>query len=149
MNPFLLSAHDRLVKWREFRQELPQLCEHDQLCRVAKWFAQCPTSNYSVEWDEPNAWPTPWDLLHAGYPCTTGVSYLMERTLVMSGWDPNSIHLVLVGDFHNSDQRMMPLVNDEWLLNYDVGDLVDFDTLRSNVVILSRYVHTENGYKKI
>jgi hypothetical protein len=102
-----------------------------------------------VEWDEPNAWPTPWDLIHEGNPCTTGISYLMERTLVLSGWDPNRIHLVLVGDFHNSDQRMMPLVDDEWLLNYDIAELVDFDTLRSNVVILSRYVHTEKGYVKI
>lgn len=149
MNPFLLTAPERMNKWREFRAELSTLSAEDQLQAVAKWFAQCPTSNYSIDWDNPTSWPTPWELIHEGTPCLSGVAYLMERTLVMTGWDPNRVILAYVNDSLNEDTRMLVVVDGSHVLNYNLADVEDFDTLKANVVILVRYKSSDEGYIRI
>lgn len=149
MNPFLLIASERMTKWREFRQELFDLDSQEQLRRVAKWFAQCPTSNYSIDWDNPASWPTPWELLHEGNPCLSGVAYLMERTLCMVGWDPNRVILAYVNDSLNEDTRMLVIVDGRHVLNYNLAEVEDFDTLKANVVTLVRYKNSGEGYIRI
>lgn len=149
MNPFLLPPNERLSKWRDFRNSTASLSEQQQLESVARFFAQCPTSNYSIDWDNPASWPTPWELLHEGHPCLSGVAYLMERTLVMMGWNANRINLVYVNDSAQEDTRMLVTVDRQHVLNYNVGEVDVFDLLAPNVVELTRYVSTENGYLRI
>jgi hypothetical protein len=138
-----------MSKWREFRQELFDLEASEQLKQVAKWFAQCPTSNYSIDWDNPASWPTPWELLHEGTPCLTGVAYLMERTLNLVGWDSNRLVLTYVNDTTQEDTRMLLVVDGQHVLNYNLADVEDFDTLKANVVTLVRYKSSDKGYARI
>ena len=146
MNPFLLSSADRLSAWREFRAEMPHLGELDQLVRLAKWAGQIPVVVFSIDYENPQSWPTPWELIHENHFCPTAVAYLMEQTLVMAGWDPERLRLVYVKNMDDQEQKMILVVDETWALNYSIGELFNFDTIRSGSALLATYRAVEGGH---
>lgn len=146
MNPFLQSSSERLSSWREFRRLLSDIGELDQLTRLAKWASQIPTVTYALDFDNPSSWPTPWELLHENHFCTTAVAYLMEQTLIMLGWEPSRLRLLYIKNADDQEQKMILLVDDTWALNYSIGELFNFDTIRSGSALLAKYIAVDGGH---
>lgn len=147
MNPFLLSPSERLAEWREFRLGLATLGDMEQLNAVAKWVAQAPTSTFVLDFDDTKSWPGPWDLLQQGDFDDVAKAYLMEQTLVMAGWAPERLKLVMIRNQAASMQTMILLVDNKWALNYMHAEVFNFDTERQNCVNLVSYrVNPEGGH---
>ena len=146
MNPFLLSSSERLAAWREFRAVLKQQSESDQLAGLAKWAGQIPVITYSIDFDNPQSWPTPWELIHENRFCPTAVAYLMEQTLIMLDWDTSRLKLVYIKNTDDQEQKMILVVDDSWALNYSIGELFNFDTIRSGSALLATYRAVEGGH---
>ena len=139
MNMFLLPAPERMAAWREFRKSIQNLSEQEQLEAVAKWGAQMPTCNFIIDPDDPKSWPSPWELINDGDFCTSAVAYLMEQTLIILGWDVDRLKLTYVRDVVRHDQMMVLLVDDKWALNYQYGNVFNFDNVRSDCAYLATY----------
>lgn len=147
MNPFLQPASERLAEWRAFRMSLSSLEEQEQLKSVAKWVAQAPTSTYVLDIYDTASWPGPWDLLNVGDFDDTAKAYLMEQTLVMSGWAPERLRLHYVRNQSASMETMVLLVDNKWALNYLHADVLNFDIERGNCAYLVSYrVNPEGGH---
>lgn len=145
MNPFLLPHTERLSAWRSFRHELEGKPEAQQLEAVAKWFSVAPISTYVLDFDRVDTWPTPWEIMNEGDFCTTAIAYLMERTLILAGWQPERLKLHFVRNLNIQDQMMILLVDDLYALNYVHGDVFNFDKERSDCAYLVSYQPTSDG----
>lgn len=147
MNPFLLPPSERLAEWRDFRASLADTGDMEQLAAVAKWVAQVPTSTYVLDYDDTTSWPGPWDLLHQGDFDDVAKAYLMEQTLVMLGWAPERMRLIMVRNQEASFQTMILLIDNKWALNYRHAEVFNFDTERQSCVTLVSYrVNPEGGH---
>jgi hypothetical protein len=145
MNPFLLSPSERLAEWRNFRQSLKELDEMEQLERVAVWVSRAPTSNHVLDVDSPKDWPGPWDLLNEGDFDNTATAYLMEQTLLLSGWDASRLRLHLIRNHKMQEQLMILLVDDKWALNYSHAEVFNFDKIRPDCAYLLSYQANPEG----
>lgn len=146
MNPFLLSSAERLAAWRDFRAAIQGLDEREQLDRLAAWASQIPTVVYALDFDNPQSWPTPWELIHENNFCSTAVAYLMEQTLLLLGWDSSRLQLVYMKNQEDQTQTMVLVVDETWALNYSIGETFNFDTIRSGSALLAVYRAVEGGH---
>lgn len=129
------NKEERILIWRNFKQDLKELTPENQLKAVAKWWADAPLINSSINIDFPNEWPTPWELIYEGTFCQCSIAYLMQQTLLMVGWTED-IELMFVD---NSHDQLLVLVTGDKVLNYEVGEVFDLDTLLGECSIHYRY----------
>ena len=149
MNPFLLSPSERLSEWRDFRASIQNMGDLDQLLKVARWGGQAPLCNYSMDWDNPKSWLTPWELIHEGTFCPTAVAYLMEQTLLMAGWDSSRLRLIYIKNQEEGVEKLLLLVDDAWVLNYSIGEVFNFDNIRSGSALLATYQAVADGHQSV
>jgi len=137
MTVFMQSPDERRRAWRDFRIELKNTeSELDQLKMVAKWWGRCPVTNWSLDWDQPQNWGSPWEVLHDGYYCRNAVAYMMFMTLVLADgqrWTKDRLNLAGIRFQQDitEDQWLVLIVDDRWVLNYSLGEVSDrqhFDT---------------------
>ena len=119
MNPFLLSSKDRLNIWKEMRKSLIDMPENEQLLKVVQFWSQSPLKTIAYNVDEPNTWPTPWEMITANDWCRNTVAIGMDFTLRLSGWNAERLRLSLIIDRETSVMGMIVIVDEAFMLNYD------------------------------
>lgn len=144
-----LSPTQRILSWREFRSSIKDLPENEQLEKIAVFWAKAPLIKYSIDWDKPATWPTAWELIHEGNFDSTAIAYLMEQTLITLGWDPDRLLLSYIRLRDNSDQMMVLVVDNLYVLNFSWGEVFDIDKLRPQCVSMVKYKWIENTHKVI
>jgi len=149
MNIFLLDPSTRILEWRKFRLSLKDKTEIEQLEAVAKFWSNAPLQTYSIDYDNPSSWPTPWELIHEGGLCRTAIAYLMEQTLLMAGWSAERVQLNFIKDNELQDQMMVVMIDDKWVLNFSIGQVFNFDNHRDTSAVLLKYKTTENGHVEV
>lgn len=149
MNPFLLPPSERLAAWRDFRGSLVGLEEKEQLSKVASWIALAPTSTYVLDYDNPQTWPSPWDLINQGDFDDVAKVWLALKTLLFMGWAPERFTLAYVRNTEESFQTMILLVDNQEALNYRFSGVINFDNERQNCAYLVSYrVNPEGGLEQ-
>jgi hypothetical protein len=139
MNIFLLSATQRILEWRKFRSSLNNLPELEQLNQVSKFWASAPLTVYALDWDQPNTWPSAWQLISEGNFDSIVIAYLMEQTLILAGWDPARLQLIYLRNAKISDQMMIVLIDNLWALNYSVGEVFDYSKIKTDSILMVKY----------
>ena len=150
MNPFLLPPSERLSAWRVFRQTLESMEEMDQLKAVSAWVDQAPLTTYVLDYDNPSAWASPWELINRGDFDDVAKAYLMMQTLRLAGWNHERLFLHYVRNSSQSFQTMMLLVDNTWALNYQHSCVVKIDKERPDCAYLISYrVNPEGGLEQV
>lgn len=139
------SPTQRILSWRDFRASIQNLPEVEQLEKTAIFWAKAPLITYSIDWDKASDWPTPWELIHEGNFDNTSIAYLMEQTLIALGWDSSRLELSYIRLKDNSDQMMILLVDDKYVLNYSWGEVFDIDRIRQYCVTMIKYKWSNNS----
>lgn len=145
-NPFLESSEKRLQQWKAFRESLMPMDEPSQLKEVVDWFKQAPTVNFSIDCDDPSNWPTPWELIEDGKICDNGIALLMEQTLILVGWDPNRLQLILVKNVEDQILRLCLLVDDHYILNYSYSNIINWKTICKNCLVQAKFKYEEKKH---
>lgn len=118
MNPFLLSNHELLSEWKDFRKSLPSFSEAEQLEKVALFWAQAPLMKFAYDAERPDEWGTPWEQLDSNDWDRNSLAVGMEFTLRLSGWDASRLKLQYIRDPEISNIVMVLKIDDIMLLNY-------------------------------
>ena len=81
---FKLSAEDRLRSWRDFRKTLNTLPLEDALRATIDFWHGCPFAPYYLDPEQPEKWPSPWELISENYYCdiakSLGILYTIKFT---------------------------------------------------------------------
>lgn len=147
MNPFMLSADDRLEAWSSFRDGLNAFSEQEQINLVAQFWAQCPLSRWSLDPDTPKSWQTVWEMLDEGDYCKNAVAIAMETTLRLSGWDASRLKLVMIRRLYDGDRFFVVIIDDTVVLNYSSGETVNVADIEVEFVTQYAFKFEGRQYK--
>ena len=138
-----MSPSDRLEDWKVFRKSLTDdLSEEEILNRLAQYWTTVPIVKFYLDFDDPKTWPTPWELLHSGEFCSTGIAYLMLKTLEFAPTEKfknSEIKLLWIKDLQIEDLLMVLVINNTYVLNYYYGKVKNWDDLLSHCQIICEY----------
>lgn len=147
-NPFTLKSEERRRQWREFRLETmdQDMTDIEHMQMVVDWWSPAPLSSRSIDPYDSTDWPTGWELVVNCDICEFSIALGMEQTLLLreGRWNAERVELALVND--KESIKLVVLVDNRWMLNYDYGKIFDFSKADS-VSIVKRYFFTENHHE--
>jgi hypothetical protein len=79
-----LETSERIARWRDFRKSLDDLSLADAIQSVAEYWQTCPHHPYYLDPEDPESWPTAWELISENYYCdlakALGMLYTIQLT---------------------------------------------------------------------
>jgi hypothetical protein len=79
-----LPASERLSRWREFRKVIGTMPIEQAIAETAEFWRSCPFTPFYLEADQPNTWPSPWQLIDENYYCDIAKCLGIVYTLLLS-----------------------------------------------------------------
>jgi len=140
MNPFLLPPQQRLTHWKDFRSNLNQKSEMDQLSAVADYWQWPPLKTMAYDPESLDLLPTPWEMIANNDWCKNSVAVGMEFTLRLIGWDVNRMTIKMMRDYDISDQKLVLEIDEKHLLNYDYGVVTEIPNTRFDFISSWRFI---------
>jgi hypothetical protein len=141
-NPFLESSAQLRKEWKALRNTLTaDLSDQQHLDIVARWWALCPLSKDWFDWDHPDTWPDPWELITTKSLDYSAIALGMEYTLLLSSdgrWTPDRVRLWLASDVKKTFQHLTLAVDDRYILNVAHARVVE---ISDDLVVHSRYCY--------
>ena len=129
--------------WRELRNNLTsQLSDLTQLELICNFWKHAPLKKYAINWDEPQKWPDPWQLMHDTNFDESSIALGMYYTLLLGAdtrWNSDRLKLILIKDYSNHIQRVVLHVDNTWLLNYDYATVIDTKNNQIRFAIQQHY----------
>ena len=136
MNWNTISNSERLLLWKKLRSDINHLSIDDMLDKLAKFCFHMPIGSRSIDYYSPKEWPTPWEILYYGTFCTSSISLLIFYTLILIDIK-YTIELYLVED--NDDIYLLPIIDNQYILNYELGKINIYTDVKNNFKILQKY----------
>lgn len=139
-----VHGEDRLILWKKLREDLKDLSLEKQLGEVAKFCAGIPFGARSLDYYSPADWPTPWEILYHGSFCTSSISLVIFYTLAMI---PISAKLDLYLIEDDSGEYLVPIIDDQYVLNIELGQVSKWLDLCNDVTLIK--IYPQNQIKTI
>lgn len=131
MSPEQFSGKRFLAEWKTFRRSLSDFDESVDM--VIDFWRDCPTVNRSIDPTDCTSWPTAWEMIDSGLICQFGLGLGMAYTLVYA--NPNwSERVRLVFAQTESDQSLLVIIDNRWVLNYSYGDKQSIESAQFRIL---------------
>lgn len=124
---FSIGPKERLSLWREFRKTLGTMNLEDALNATVAWWSFAPISSNVFNAYESDDWPTPWELIWIGEYDEDNIALGMAYTLQLE--NTAKCELAMVQERKENTAKLVVLVNDEYVLNYEFNQLTKIDVL--------------------
>ena len=122
---FKKPTDDRIISWREWRNDLENLDKKDILTRVAETWATVPTVLHYLSPDQPKHWPNPWQLITDNIYCDLGICLGMYYSLSLIK-SPKLKNLTIeIYKTPNGWINLSSIDHGKYVLNYDHGCVVN------------------------
>lgn len=135
-----IPNEERLRLWKSLRTGLVGKTHLEQLEEVAKFCSQIPFGTRTIDYYTPASWPTPWEILVHGLFCTSSISLFMAYTIELVSPELK-VELYLVED--DEDIYMLPVIEDHFVLNYELGKVNTLSELADEFDVKKIYKQEE------
>ena len=132
----------RLATWRSFRMGLGTDNLEETCRQVHQWWSFAPLNNMSVDPYTIDTWPSVWEMLHRGDFCKFSTAIGMSYTLFYID-EKIENNILRVYDHENSDIYMTALIDGRWLLNYNLTQVVEWDTVKDTLDVEETFKCTD------
>ena len=151
INTFVLTPNERILSWRDLRGELLNLTFEEQLEKVSCFWWQAPIVTFVLDFDRPETWPPPWEIIHQNMYDSTARAYMMAETFLLAYEEIDDkpfdkIELCYIKDNVESDMMMIVCV-DGWVLNHQYNSVIKFSDIEKQVDIYSVYQKIGKGWE--
>ena len=137
-----------LQKWKSLRATLAEnLSDYEHLHSVIKFWSNCPLQKRILDWDRPDLWPDPWQLIHENRFDECAISLGMFYTLLLSAdgrWNTERLKLMLLKSVEQQFQGIVLQVDNQYILNYEYMRLFNKNSLGVGTRTQRQY-HYENN----
>lgn len=139
---FDLNGNDRLVWWREFRNNLETT--QTPFEEVINLWNSAPFVSDFLNYNDTKHWPDPWHLIIDGKYDQLALCLGMLYTIKLTQRFNNSyceIHMSISGQ--KEEPLFFLIIDNRFVLNYDYGKLIEIDTpnsLGSNKIWAGRHL---------
>ena len=141
--PLFSGKKAALQSWQDFRATLLETdTDLKQLEKTANWWSTAPLSKRVIDWDTPENWPDPWQLIYNGNFDESCVTLGIFYTLLYSPdkrWDSDRLKVILAIDHSRQIQQLILDVDTRWLLNLEYNSIVDRKIKNQAITIQTRY----------
>jgi hypothetical protein len=140
-----LKPDDRLDHWKQFRRRISQLSIQQAIDECRDFWSRAPFTPYYLEYDQPETWPTPWQLIYENCYCDLAKALGIVYTIHLSD------HTVDLGLRVYQDPTNKMMYNLVWIeqgkyvLNFDSEDVVNRNTVPQELKLLCEYTSAELG----
>ncbi len=139
-----IPDNQRLHLWKNLRTGISVLTLDDQMAEVAKFFSNMPYGTRTIDYYNPEEWPTPWEIIFHSSLCRSSISLLIFYTFSLLYTD-NYIELHLIND--GNDEYLLPVINNQFVLNYELGMVSNYLTVKDEFTV--KKIVTAQQIKKI
>lgn len=139
-----IPNEERLRLWKSLRTDISALPTLKQLEEVAKFCSHIPYGSRTIDYYTPASWPTPWEILFHGLFCTSSISLFMAYTIELVSPELK-VDLYLVED--DEDIYMLPVIEDHFVLNYELGKVNTLSELEDEFDI--RKIYNQDEIRKL
>lgn len=120
---------ERLRQWRDIRHKAANQ-DIDAMCNtINDWWWQAPMVNHTLSWNNPDAWPDPWQLLQQQNWCGLARALGMLYTIMLvehSGI--TDIDLIAAGD-----DNLVQVNQGLYILNWAPRQLLNIQSFPSGI----------------
>jgi hypothetical protein len=131
-----IPNEERLRLWKTLRADIVEPSLDDKLELVAKFCSHIPYGSRTLDYYDPQSWPTPWEILFYGSFCTSSISLLIYYTLTMQPY-PTKVDLYLVED--TDGIYLLPVIDNQLVLNYELGQVNRYSDIAQSLTVLKIY----------
>lgn len=146
---FSSSTH-LLQSWKTLRSNLTsELIDYKHLENVVNFWAYCPISGRVLDWDRPDLWPDPWQLIHQNNFDECAISLGMFYTLLLSAdgrWNSERLKLMILKNQQQQFQGVVLQIDDKWILNYEYNAIFNRSGLDTDTIIQQKYVYDNKHF---
>lgn len=132
-----------LQKWKSLRATLnDSLLDYEQLKYVTDFWSRCPLYKRILDWDRPDLWPDPWQLIHENRFDECAISLGMFYTLLLSSdgrWTTERLKLMLIKNPQQQFQGIVLQVDNRYILNYDYNNVFETCLLDAGTIVQRCY----------
>ena len=135
-----LPLKSRLRRWRELRKEIVEVSNiKTQLSIVIDFWKTTPLGTRVIDPYDHTTWPNPWDLLNTNHYDENVVGLCIAYTLHYSDIPCRILH---VQNVDNSEIKLIVLVDNMYILNYNYGSINTKDVMNEFNVLADIEVST-------
>ena len=149
-NPFLNGPKQLNQHWRDLRSQLSRdKSDLEHLDLVVKFWAKAPIVNQFLDWDHPDTWLDPWELMLSGKFDESSISLGMEYTLLLSDdgrWTADRLTPAFVCLSDRSMQYIVLLVDNKYVLNLRYNTVVELEKVANEFAIYQFYRYTNKSH---
>lgn len=145
----MTKSLDKIKKWREFRTLLGTLTAEQQINSVVEYWSKMPLTNFVMDWDDAQSWPTPWEIISEDYYDSVAIAYMMLETLKAVGWDESQFELRYIQDKVDNSRMMILILDNETVLNYSYNEIVSLNDIEAKLANMIRYKLIKNKFEEI
>lgn len=131
-----ISGDEYIRLWKHLREDIKDKSLQQQLDEVARFCAPIPFGARTLDYYSPENWPTPWEIIFYNSYCTSSISLLIFYTLALVEIK-SIIELILVES--DSGIFLLPIVDDQFILNYHLGLVSKYPDICNEFKVLKRY----------
>jgi hypothetical protein len=142
-NVWQQSSQQRLSFWKKFREEISTNELKPALEKTTKLWSYAPYVTYYLDPANTQEWPNPWQLLDENYYCDIAKTLGMFYTIALSQHGVNQLNLEILFDTKRKENINIVIVNNEYVLNYDFGEIVNIDTISKQCQLRYSYSATD------
>ena len=132
---------ERLRLWKNLRSDLNTEPLDIKLKAIAKFISTMPFGSRSLDYYDPATWPSPWEILFHGSFCLSSISLLSFYTLALVTEESVKIELELIDDM--GDVYLVPVIEDQFVLNYETGLVSSYPEISKEIKVLKRYTRSD------
>lgn len=136
---FAASKKERLVYWRKFRKTLVDLPLIDALQSCVDWWKMVPMSAHRFDPFDDSKWVSPWDLVWSGEFDEDSVALGMAYTIQLDSIAQCEV-LFIQKRHDNNGTKLVVLVDNEYILNYNYGTVDSSDILNSCDILFRKKI---------
>lgn len=140
---FISGKHSTLKAWKELRSSLQaNLDDYAHLKLVSNFWSSAPLSKRITDWDKPESWDDPWQLIYNGDFDESTIAIAMFYTLLLcedQRWTKDRLVLLLIKDQSRALQRIILEIDGKWLLNLDHNIILDKSKMKIKPLIQQKY----------
>ena len=143
MQTHFLNPSERVRAWREHRRQLSELPFEQAIDFTLDFWNKTPVMERWLDWDFPDTWPTPWEILAGNEICSIAVTILMHDSLKFSNQsDYSEMSLQLFHDRDKHEMYFALVVKDLYVLKYGHMKKIDYDSIK-HIDIQHKYIYSD------
>lgn len=144
------KSYTNMKSWRDLREEIIDKSPIEKITSTVEYWSKVGRVNYYMDWDKPENWVTPWEIINDDYYDDVAISIMMLETLIYTGFDESEIQLFFIINKEDNCRFMVCVVDGKYLLNYSHNEVIDFEENKNKFTIIDSFKRMKTGkYERV